>query len=80
MRKIFTVAAVWDREAKVYVSESDISGLHIEGDTLEEFERDLRDVAAELIFANHMAGDAQASVHPRDLIPAIFYRGALELA
>ena len=54
MRKIFTVRAVWDEEAGIYYSDSDISGLHIEADNLEEFERDLFDVAAELIVASHM--------------------------
>ena len=54
MRKIFTVRAVWDEEAGVYYSDSDISGLHIEAENLEDFERDLFDAAAELIVANHM--------------------------
>jgi hypothetical protein len=49
MRQVFTVAAVWDDEAGVCYSDSDISGLHIEADTLEEFERDLFAVAADFI-------------------------------
>lgn len=33
----FYVRPVWDEEAKVYYSESNIFGLHIEGETEEEF-------------------------------------------
>ena len=79
MRKIFTVRAVWDADARVYYSESDISGLHIEAETLEEFESDLFDVAAELIVANHMTEDELTSP-ARDVMPAILYRGAPEKA
>ncbi len=75
MRKVFTVDAVWDDEARVYFSESDISGLHIEADTLEAFERDLFDVAADLIAANHLSDADLTSARPRDVIPAIVYRG-----
>jgi len=75
MRKVFTVAAVWDDEAGVYYSDSDISGLHVEADTLEEFERELFDVAAELIAANHLTEAELTSARPRDVIPAIVYRG-----
>jgi Domain of unknown function (DUF1902) len=78
VRKIFTVKAIWDEDARVYFSESDISGLHIEADTLEEFESDLFEVAAELIVANHMTAAELASAPAKDLIPAILYRGALE--
>ena len=78
MRKVFTVRAVWDQEAKVYYSESDIEGLHIEADTLEEFENELFDIAADLIFANHMTDEELASSRPKDIIPAILYKGTLE--
>lgn len=54
MKRVFTVEAIWDEEAKVFYSESDISGLHIETRTLEEFEEVMNDVTAELIVANHM--------------------------
>jgi hypothetical protein len=78
VRKVFTVRAVWDKEANVYCSESDIDGLHIEADTLEEFENELFDIAADLIFANHMTDDELASSPPKDIIPAILYKGTLE--
>lgn len=60
MKRVFTVEAIWDDEAKVFYSESDISGLHIETKTLEEFEEVMNDVAAELIVANHMSAVAQS--------------------
>ena len=52
----FEVAAIWDEEARVWISESDNIGLHIEGDTLEEFEREVREHAEDLIAQNHSAG------------------------
>ena len=53
MSKTYTVRAIWDSEAKVYVADSDIEGLHIEAATIDEFESVLQDVAAELVAANH---------------------------
>lgn len=50
----FVVRALWDDEAKVYVSESDIKGLHIEAETLEDFEAVIFEHARELIFENHI--------------------------
>lgn len=47
------VKAVWDAEAEVFYSESDIEGLHIEAATLDEFEAIMLDAAPELIMVNH---------------------------
>jgi len=49
------VTAVWDGEAGVYVSESDIIGLHIEAATVDEFEALVIAFVPELIGANHNA-------------------------
>ena len=54
MKRTFKVSAVWDAEAGVYYSESDIEGLHIEAATLEEFEAILMEVGADLVLANHV--------------------------
>ncbi|HTJ56988.1 MAG TPA: DUF1902 domain-containing protein [Devosiaceae bacterium] len=54
-KRAFTVRAVWDDEAKIYYSESDIIGLHIEAPTVDEFEAVMREVAPELIVANHVS-------------------------
>ena len=73
MPRTYTVKPVWDTEAKVWISESDIDGLHIETETLEEFQDVLSDVGAELVAANHTT-DAQAEgTKLRDLIPAIVF-------
>ena len=37
-KRTFVVSSIWDAEAKVYYSESEIVGLHIEAATLDEFE------------------------------------------
>jgi hypothetical protein len=52
MRKTYHVEAMWDPEAKVWVSKSDVPGLVIETATLAEFEALMRDLAPELIAAN----------------------------
>jgi hypothetical protein len=52
MRKTYHVQALWDPEAKVWVSNSDVPGLVIETATLAEFEALMRDLAPELIAAN----------------------------
>ena len=70
----FTVRAVWDGEAGVFYSESDIVGLHLEAGTLEEFEALMREHAADLIVANHIAPSELADKPLASLIPAIVYQ------
>ena len=53
-KRSYLVRAFWDEEAKVFVLESDIIGLHIESPTLDEFEEVLKEVGPELIVANHL--------------------------
>ena len=60
----FYVRPVWDEEAKVYYSESNIFGLHIEGETEEEFMDAFYEIAPEVIFRNYYQGEISA----RDLI------------
>lgn len=52
MSKSFFVRALWDPEASVWTSESDIPGLVIETSTLSEFEALAREFAADLLSAN----------------------------
>jgi hypothetical protein len=80
VRKIFTVKAMWDKDAGVYYSESDITGLHIEADNLEDFEKEVLEYAAELVVANHITDEELRTSQTRDVIPAILYRGAFEKA
>lgn len=73
-RRIYSVKAFWDEEAKVFYSESDIEGLHIEAPTIEAFEEVLFDAAVELIVANHMSADELANTPMKDLVPAILWQ------
>ena len=73
MKRTFFVRAIWDDEAKVFYSESDIDGLHIEAATVNAFEDVLFDAAIDLIVANHMSASDLADTPIRDLIPAILW-------
>lgn len=73
VQRTFFVRAHWDAEAKVFYSESDIRGLHIEAPTIEEFEHVMRDAAVELIMANHVTAPELANTPMRDLVPAILW-------
>ena len=53
MKRTFNVKAVWDDEAQVFYSQSDIEGLHVEAASLDEFESIIIEEAPELITANH---------------------------
>jgi hypothetical protein len=74
MKRMFYVRAHWDNEAKVYYSESDIFGLHIEAATIDEFEAVMNDVAADLIVTNHYSAQDIASKPLRELVPAILWQ------
>ncbi|RYE11225.1 MAG: DUF1902 domain-containing protein [Hyphomicrobiales bacterium] len=73
MKKTFYVRALWDEEAKRFYSQSDILGLHIETDTVDEFEEVLKDVAAELVLANHYTEEELASLPLADVTPIILW-------
>lgn len=83
MKRAFKVEACWDEEAKVWYSVSDINGLHIEADTLEEFEVVLFEVAPELIVCNHIRPQDLVKRTMAELVPAILWQrpqGQLECA
>ena len=61
MKKSYYVKAVWDPEASVWISETDIPGLVIEADTLAEFEQAMLQYAPEILAANE--GQGRASVY-----------------
>jgi hypothetical protein len=52
MSHTFKVTAVWDAEAKVFTSTSDIPGLVVEADTFEEFVSLVEALAPEMLAAN----------------------------
>jgi hypothetical protein len=72
-KRSFTVRAIWDDEAGVYYAESDIVGLHIEARTVEEFEALIRDLAPDLIVANHISAPELATTPLAELIPTILW-------
>ncbi|MCF6344584.1 MAG: DUF1902 domain-containing protein [Devosiaceae bacterium] len=73
-RHIFTIQALWDEEAKVFYSESDIDGLHVETESLEEFEEVIMDLAPDLILANHFSHRDNSKISLADMIPAFSLR------
>lgn len=73
-QRTFVIRAIWDEEAGVFYSESDIRGLHIEAETLDEFQDVMREAAVELIIANHITESDIAKTPIADLIPAIVWQ------
>jgi hypothetical protein len=69
----FYVKAIWDEEAQVFVSDSDIVGLHIEAETLEDFQREMHAHAFDLVVANHIKPKDMVQNKLSDLIPTIFW-------
>ncbi len=72
-KKPYFVKAVWDNEAKVFYSESDIPGLHIETKTIKQFETVLFDVAPELITENCISKADILNKPLKDLIPSFSF-------
>ncbi|MDE0228001.1 MAG: DUF1902 domain-containing protein [Spirochaetaceae bacterium] len=56
----FWVGARWDDEAEIFRSESNITGLHVEAASLDEFQEILMDLVPELLAANY-GGDIHTS-------------------
>lgn len=70
-QRSFYVHAIWDEVNNVWVSKSDITGLHLEAATLTEFDDLVQEFASDLIVTNHYSEDELAAKPMRDLIPAI---------
>ncbi len=62
MTKVFTVTAVWDPDAEVFATESDIPGLVVEAGTFEELIDLVRSLAPEVIAANIPAAQTPYTV------------------
>jgi hypothetical protein len=73
-KRTFFVTAVWDDEAKIFYSDSDIDGFHIEAETLEEFEELLFDLGPEMALANHLLPHADPQAPLAELVPAIIWQ------
>lgn len=52
MSSEFQVRAIWDHEAKVFTSQSNIPGLVVEADSFEEFVELVEALAPEVLAAN----------------------------
>ena len=73
----FWVRAVPDHD--VIRSESNIIGLHIEADTMDQFHEAVLYVAPELIIANHLGGSAVAGRHEEDFLVSPPWPGTRDL-
>lgn len=49
----YVIHAVWDESAGVFYAESNVPGLHVEAETIQQFIDVLQDVVPELLAANH---------------------------
>jgi len=79
-KRTFVVTAIWDEEAGVFYSQSDIDGFHIEAATIEEFEALLMEIGPEMALANHLLPGADPHVSLVDLIPAILWQKPQKMA
>ena len=73
MKRKFLVTAIWDEEAHVFYSKSDIHGLHIEARHSMSSSPDCRS-GADLIIENHLSSEEVNTTPLRDLIPSIVLR------
>ncbi|UOA14532.1 DUF1902 domain-containing protein [Sulfitobacter dubius] len=70
----FYVKALWDEDAKVFYSESDIVGLHIEAATIEEFVEVMDDLAPQLVLDNHVTKQDFAKKSLIDMVSSIIFK------
>jgi hypothetical protein len=62
MQRSYYVKAIWEPEARVWISESDVPGLVIESDTLAEFEALMMRLAPEMLAENEGLHDASVAI------------------
>ena len=74
LKRMFYVKAVWDEDARVFYSESDIEGLHIECADIDVFEDIMFDTAMDLIVTNHMSESDLNDRPLSEIIPAILWQ------
>lgn len=63
MKPAYFVKAIWDAQASVWTSQSDIPGLVIEADTLAEFEAIMMVLAPEMLAENEGVRDARVPLN-----------------
>lgn len=79
-QQTFRIRAVWDKEAGVYVSDSDIIGLHVEAADLRTFEELVLEYAPDLVLTNHLSVADFVTRPLRDLLPTIVFERPLAQA
>jgi hypothetical protein len=62
MQRSYYVKAIWEPDARVWISETDIPGLVIESDTLAEFEALMMRLAPEMLAENEGLHDASVAI------------------
>ena len=70
----FYVKALWDEDAKVFYSESDIVGLHIEAVTIAEFIELMEDLAPQMVLDNHVSKQDLAKKSLIDMVSSIIFQ------
>jgi Domain of unknown function (DUF1902) len=74
MKRTFYVKAIWDDEAKVWISDTDIKGLFINAKDLDEFEEVVNEFAGELVLENHWRSEDVPSDVIGSTIPIILWQ------
>ena len=70
----FYVKALWDDEAKVFYSESDIVGLHIEAATIVEFVSTMEESAHQMIVENHVTKQDFAQKSLLEMMSSVIFQ------
>ena len=68
----FHLTAVWDEDAGLFYSDSNIVGLHIEAETIEEFQAIALDLGPEMLLANHVTNGDLLTKPLKHLISVIW--------
>ncbi len=74
MKRAFFVRALWDEEAKVWYSETDIDGLFINAKNLNEFEDVINEFAGDLVLENHWRHDQVPQELIKTTVPIILWQ------
>ncbi len=74
MKRTFYVKALWDDEANIWYSETDIEGLFINAKDLDEFEEVINEFAGELVLENHWRQEQLAKDMIQNTVPIIIWQ------
>ena len=78
MKRTFYVKALWDDEAKVWYSETDIEGLFINSKDLDEFEIVINEFAGDLVLENHWKHENVSFDLITTTVPIILWQRPIE--